>query len=204
MPLRGATLALLALAAGLALSGCGGGGSDDSGAGALALLTTTTNPQSATASRNAQMANLAMSRKLLSGRFKPPAGFTVLSVNPSVPLGSPADGAVKAVVTSPTGVEYVVTFGPTTIPCVGAACTGSSSSVIVGSANPASPSAIFAPDIGRSAECGYDSDAHEIGCDTIVDDEYVAVHGLATAVSTVDAVAVLKAAIAYVQSVGGA
>jgi hypothetical protein len=201
VPLR-AALAVIALLAGLVLSGCGGGG-DDSGAGALALLTTTTNPQSAAVSRNAQMANLAMSRKLLSGRFAPPAGFRLLSVNPSVPLNGPADGAVEAVLTSPTGVEYVVRFNPTTVPCVGSTCTGASTSMSVGSANPPASSAIFAPDIGRSAECGYDSDGHEIGCDTIVGDEYIAVHGLATQVSTTDAVAVLKAAIAYVQRVGG-
>jgi hypothetical protein len=200
VPLR-AALAVIALVAGLALSGCGGGG-DDSDAGALALLTTTTNPQSAVISRNAQMANLAMSRKLLSGRFAPPAGFRLLSVNPSVPLNGPADGAVEAVLTSPTGVEYVVRFTPSTVPCVGSACSGSSSSMSVGSANPPASSAIFAPDIGRSAECGYDTTGHEVGCDTIVGDEYIAVHGLATQVSTTDAVAVLKAAIAYVQRVG--
>jgi hypothetical protein len=198
---------VLALAVGFALSGCGGDGSDE---GDFVLATTTTpgipgQPQSTTfQSRSAMMANTAMSRKLLSGRFRPPAGFTLLSVNPSVPLSAPADGAVRAVLSSPTGVEYVVMFTPTTVPCVGPTCGGASSmSVPVGSANPASSSAVFAPDIGRSAECGYDPDGPEVGCDSIVNDEYVAVHAIASQVSTTDAVAVLKAAISYVQSVSG-
>jgi hypothetical protein len=205
-----AALAALALAVGSSLAGCGSGGSgsDDD----LVLPTTITsgfaggqgqNAQGSTfQSRSAMMANTTMSRKLLSGRLRPPHGFTVLSVNPSVPLSAPADGEVRAVVRSPTGVEYVVTFGPTTVPCVGPTCGGASSrSVPVGSANPSSSSAVFAPDIGRSAECGFDPEGPEVGCDSIVDDEYVAVHGIATSVSTADAVAVLKAAIAYVQTV---
>jgi hypothetical protein len=204
VPLRLVVLAALALFAGSGLSGCGGGGGDDNGAGALALLGTTTTQQSAVASRNAQMANVAMSRRLLSGTFKPPAGFTLETVNPSVPLNRPADGAVEAVLTSPTGVEYVVMFGPTTVPCVGGGCTGASATVPIGSANPATSGAVFAPDIGRPAECGYDSDAHEIGCDSIANDEYISVHGQATGVSTLDAVAVLRAAIAYVQTVSAA
>jgi hypothetical protein len=203
-------LAVLALIVGSSLSGCGGGSSDE---GDLVLATTTTptipgqpqNTQGTTfQSRSAMMANTTMSRKLLSGRFRPPAGFTVLGVNPSVPLASPADGAVRAVLRSPTDVEYVVMFGPTTVPCVGPTCGGASSrSVPVGSANPASSSAVFAPDIGRSAECGFDPEGPEVGCDSIVNDEYVSVHGIASQVSTADAVAVLKAAIAYVQSVSG-
>jgi hypothetical protein len=206
VPVRGAPLAALVVLVGLALSGCGGDSSDDN---ALPLLTTTTTPLgggplgSSVASRNAMMANTTMSRKLLSGRFRAPAGFTVLSVNPSVPLGRPADGAVRAVVTSPTGVEYVVMFGPTIVPCVGANCPSASMSVPVGSANPSSSSAIFAPDIGRSAECGFDADGQRIGCDTIVDDEYISVAGNGSTVSTTDAVAILRAAVGYVQSVSG-
>jgi hypothetical protein len=149
------------------------------------------------------MANMPMSRRLLSGRFRPPAGFTLQSVNPSVPLTTPAYGAVQAVLTSPTGVEYVVVFGPTTVPCITANCTSPTKSVPVGSAAPVTSSAVFAPDIGRSAECGYDSDAHVIGCDTIVNDEYIAVRGNASRISTTDAVAVLRAAVAYVQTVSG-
>jgi hypothetical protein len=71
--------------------------------------------------------------------------------------------------------------------------------VTVGSANPQPTSAVFAPDIGRSAECGYDPDGNQVGCDTIVRDEYVAVRGISRAVSTTDAVAILRAAVVYVE-----
>jgi hypothetical protein len=211
VPPRGATRAALGLSAlGLALAGgltaCGGDGS--SSADELVVPTTTqafpagggAGQQQAFNNRGAMMANLPMSRRLLSGRFKPPAGFTLQSVNPSIPSGQVAYGAVRAILTSPTGVEYDVMFGPPAVPCIAANCTSATRTIPVGSANPQSTSAVFAPDVGMSAECGYDPDGHQVGCDTVTRDEYISVRANDLNVSTTDAVAVLRAAIAYVQS----
>jgi hypothetical protein len=214
VPLSRALLAALALAVGLGLAACGGGSSDETlivptttqqfvpGAGGGAAGAAAAAQFGNVGSRAAMMANTPMSRLLLSGKFKPPAGFTLLSVNPSIPLGLPAYGAVRAILTSPTGVEYDVMFGPPTVPCITANCTSSSRTVPVGSANPQPTAAVFAPDVGRSAECGYDPDSHQVGCDTIVNDEYISVRANALNVSTTDAVAVLRAAIVFVESVG--
>jgi hypothetical protein len=154
----------------------------------------------ATGNRGAMLANLPMSRRLLSGRFKPPGGFTLVSVNPAIPSGQVAYGAVRAIITSPTGVEYDVMFGPPTIACTAPTCQQPTRTIPVGTANPQPNSAVFAPDVGMSAECGYDPDSHQVGCDTVVRDEYVAVRANDVNVSTSDAVAVLRAAIAYVES----
>ncbi|MBV8395972.1 MAG: hypothetical protein JO064_06900 [Actinobacteria bacterium] len=194
--LRGIVLAALAATAGLALSACGGSGR------ATYTINGTTTPLPpgvvSTQRASTMLANTPMSRAVLSNRFKAPAGFTVESMNPVVPTQGYGYGSVGAVVMSSTSVEYDVTFSPLTIPCQSSACTSVTRTLSVGTANPTNAQAIFSPEIGQSAECGYDPDAHQVGCDTIVNGEYISVRGDAAAVSTVDAVAVLRAASAYV------
>ena len=209
VPLRPA--ALLALAAigglaGLGLAACGGGGLP--GAGVTGVSTTTTagsGPQGAarTVAGPPMVANEPTSRRLLSGRPTLPAGFTLQSLNPYVPTTQPTYGAVSAVVTSPTGVEYAVLFSPSSIPCVGPAgsCANAFRALAVGSANPPSSGAVFSPLVGTdTAECGYNPDAGQVGCDTLVGGEYVSVTSTAPRVSTADAVAVLRAAVTYLKS----
>jgi len=189
----------VALAAVLAAgtTACGGGSSP--GAFTEPQTATTPVPASTTQRAATMLANTPMSRRVLSGRFRVPGGFVVRSVNPVVPSGAPGYGSVAAVVISPTGVEYDVTFSPTTIPCLNNACTTVTRSIPVGTANPPNAQAIFSPEIGIAAECGFDPDGHQVGCDTIVKDEYVAVRSTSSAVSTADAVAILRAAVTYVQ-----
>jgi hypothetical protein len=145
-------------------------------------------------------ANTPMSRLLLSGRLKPPSGFTLVSVNPVVPTSGPAIGAVAATVMSPPSVEYDVTFSPQTVPCLSSSCTSVTRSLPVGGANPTNSQAVFSPTVGISAECGYDPDGHQVGCDSVVKNEYIAVRATSVSVSSADAVAVLRAAIVYVQN----
>jgi hypothetical protein len=209
VPRHRVTLAALAVAAAAVfLTACGG---DESATDTLVDPTANQNFQpgggggganfNATGNRGAMMANLPMSRRLLSGRLKPPGGgFRLVSVNPAIPSGATAYGAVRAIIESPTGVEYDVLFGPPVVACVATNCASPTRTIPVGSANPQPNSAVFAPDIGMSAECGYDPDTHQVGCDTIVRDEYVAVRGNDQNVSTADAVAVLRAAVDYVRS----
>ena len=59
----------------------------------------------------------------------------------------------------------------------------------------------FTPDLGVRAQCSY-SEAPEIGCDAIMGKEYVAVRGSGPGMSTGDAVAVLRAALAYASKSG--
>jgi hypothetical protein len=195
---------LVAVAAGLVLglAACGG-----SSPPSYTFSTGTTTPGAtnlppgvtSSTRASATFANTPMSRLVLSGRLRPPAGFTVVSVNPIVPTSGPAIGAVAAVVMSPTSVEYDVTFSPQTVPCLSPSCTSVTRSLPVGLANPTNAQAVFSPEVGISAECGYDPDGHQIGCDAVVKDEYIAVRAGSLSVSTADAVAVLRAAIAYVR-----
>jgi hypothetical protein len=196
--LRRAWLGPIAVALALGAASCGG----KSAAPSYTITGTTTPlPPGVTSTTRAStlLANTPMSRLVLSGRFKPPAGFSVQSVNPIVPTTGYGYGAVSAKVLSPTAVEYDVTFSPMTVPCETAACTSVSRTLPVGSANPPNAQAIFSPEIGISAECGYDPDGHQVGCDSIVRDEYISVRADSSNVSTADAVAVLKAAVVYVE-----
>jgi hypothetical protein len=201
---RLSSFSLAAVVAGLllGLAACGGSSSPS-----YTFTTGTTTPGASnlppgvTSSTRAAttFANTPMSRLILSGRLRAPTGFTVVSVNPIVPTTGPAIGAVAAVVMSPNSVEYDVTFSPQTVPCLSPSCTSVTRSLPVGSANPTSAQAVFSPEVGLEAECGFDPDGHQVGCDAVVKDEYIAVRGASLSVSTADAVAVLRAAIAYLQ-----
>jgi hypothetical protein len=196
---RAALLVALSVLAGLGLAACGGSGSQLVVPPTTSTTTVDRNGNTVAVGGPALSSNTPMTRLLLSGRLKPPAGFTLQSVNPLVPTTQANYGAVSAILTSPTGVVYNVVFSPPTVPCT-SNCVTARKTVVVGSANPSPSGAIFAPEVGMSAECGYDPDGHQVGCDTIVSDEYVSVRATSGNVSTADAVTVLRAAIAYVQS----
>jgi hypothetical protein len=200
---RAAILAALGIVAAFGLASCGG--SSPGSALVTTQATTATpsdNPGAIAARQIPVVANTPMSRRLLSGRPVLPAGLTLQSLNPYVPTTQPPYGAVVGTVTSQTGVEYTLMFSPSTVPCVGqlGACASSLRTLTVGSANPSATGAVFSPLVGTdTAECGYDPDGHQVGCDALVGDEYVSVKSTSRKVSTADAVAVLRAAVAYVQ-----
>ncbi len=203
VPLRAAALAALGVVAGLGLAACGGGSSTSALVTTQATTPTPPDNPAANAARLIPLvANTPMSRRLLSGRPELPPGFTLQSLNPYVPTTQPPYGAVIAAVTSPTGVEYTLLFSPSAVPCVGAqgTCPNVFRTLTVGNANPSPSGAVFSPIAGTdTAECGYDPDGHQVGCDALVGDEYISVKSTARKVSTADAVAILRAAVAYVQ-----
>jgi hypothetical protein len=115
----------------------------------------------------------------------------------------PPFGEVDASVTSPGGNTYEVVLSPVVVPCDYAACTSKTTTLAVGDAAPASAQVTIDPGLGTPAQCGYNSDASEVGCDAISGKEYIAVRGTGSGISTADAVVVLRAALAYLrQSVG--
>jgi hypothetical protein len=144
-----------------------------------------------------------LSTRLLTGTFAVPSGFLVASINPLVPADAAPFGEVDASVTSPGGVAYGVVFSPTVVPCDYAACTSTTTTLAVGDAAPASAQVTIDPGLGTPAQCGYNSDAGEVGCDAISGKEYISVRGTGSGISTADAVVILRAALAHLsQSVG--
>jgi Recombination endonuclease VII len=121
---------------------------------------------------------MPLSTRLLTGTFAVPSGFLVASINPLVPADAAPFGEVDASVTSPGGVAYGVVFSPTVVPCDYAACTSRTTALAVGDAAPASVQVTIDPGLGAPAQCGYDSDAGEVGCDAISGKEYIAVRGI--------------------------
>jgi hypothetical protein len=144
-----------------------------------------------------------LSTRLLTGTFAVPAGFLVASINPLVPADAAPFGEVDASVTSPGGVAYGVVFSPIVVPCDYAACTSKTTTLAVGDAAPASAQVTIDPGLGTPAQCGYNSDAGEVGCDAISGKEYIAVRGTGSGISTADAVVILRAALAYLRQSGG-
>jgi hypothetical protein len=144
-----------------------------------------------------------LSTRLLSGTLAMPTGFKVGSINPLIPADGAPHGEVDASVMSPGGVTYGILFSPTVSPCSYAACTSATSTLTVGDASPAGAQTTFSPDLGTPARCGYDSDNPEVGCDAILGKEYISVRSNESGVSTSDAVAILRAALAYVRQSEG-
>jgi hypothetical protein len=139
----------------------------------------------------------SVTSQLLSGILTVPSGFNVTAVNPLVPADAAPYGAVTASVTSAGGAAYDVEFSPVVIPCGYAMCTSTTSSLAVGDAAPYEAQTTFAPDVGAEAQCGYNGDTLEVGCDAIVGNECISVRTSRPGVSTADAVAVLRAAVEY-------
>ena len=59
------------------------------------------------------------------------------------------------------------------------------------------------PNLGTQGQCGYNSDASEVGCDAIHGKEYVAVRSSGPGISTAHTVVVLRAALAYLRQSRG-
>lgn len=144
----------------------------------------------------------SLTSQLLSGTFVVPSGFTVGATNPLIPADVAPYGAVSSSVTSPSGATYDVEFSPVVIPCGYAACTSAKITLVVGNASPAQTQTSLVPDVGVPAQCGYDGDNAEVGCDAIIGPEYVAVRASGPGTSTADAVAVLRAAVEYASKSG--
>lgn len=159
--------------------------------------TTTGTPQATTTSR------VPLTTRLSTGTFSVLSGFLVTSINPLVPADTAPFGEVDASVTSPGGVAYDVVFSPVVVPCGYAACTSKTTTLAVGDVAPANSEVTIDPDLGTPAQCGYNSDASEVGCDAIHGMEYIAVRGNRSGISTADAVSILRAALAHLQQSGG-
>lgn len=144
-----------------------------------------------------------LSTRLLTGTFSVPPGFTVGSINPLVPADAAPFGEVTASVTSPGGVAYDAIFSPTVVPCDYAACTETTTTLVVGNAAPPDAQVTIDPDVGTQAQCGYNSDTSEVACDAIRGEEYISVRGNGPGISTADAVVVLRAALDHLSQSGG-
>jgi len=192
-PVRGLAAATLILL----VAGCGAGPASKVPPGPSAAASSSPTP-TVTASGQTEL-----SAKLLSGAFEVPEGFTVSEINPFVPADASPFGAVDSTVMSPTGVTYSVAFSPVDVPCEYAMCTSPTSTMTVGNSTPYGAQTTFDPDLREPAMCGFDSDAGEVGCDTIIGEEYLSVNATGPDVSTADAIAVLRAAIAYLAAVQG-
>jgi len=73
----------------------------------------------------------------------------------------------------------------------------------VGNAAPAGAQVTIDPNLGTQGQCGYNSDASEVGCDAIHGEKYVAVSSSGPGISTPHTVVVLPAALAYLRQPPG-